>query len=77
MLGFHPDYNGFTLSPCIPSSWGEVTLTRKFRGDTYEITVKNDGKQSGVTSVTLDGKEVGNKIDLVGDGKTHNIVITM
>jgi hypothetical protein len=43
MLGFHPDYDGFVLNPCIPSSWGEVTLTRKFRGDTYEITIKNDG----------------------------------
>jgi cellobiose phosphorylase len=78
MLGFHPDYNGFVLNPCIPSSWGEVTLTRKFRGDTYEITIQNsDNKQSGVSRVTLDGKEVGSKIALVGDGKTHRIVITM
>ena len=78
MLGFHPEYDGFTLNPCIPAAWGEVTLTRKFRGDTYEITIKNEGKkQSGVTKVTLDGEEVGTKIKLVGDGKTHNIVITM
>ena len=78
MLGFHPEYDGFTLNPCIPAAWGEVTLTRKFRGDTYEITIKNaGGKQSGAAKVTLDGKEVGKTVKLVGDGKTHNVVITM
>jgi cellobiose phosphorylase len=78
MLGFHPDYNGFTLNPCIPSSWGEVTLTRKFRGDTYNITIKNENKkQSGVSKVTLDGVECGASVKLVGDGKVHDIVVIM
>jgi cellobiose phosphorylase len=78
MMGFHPDYEGFTLAPCIPSAWGEVTLTRKFRGDTYNVTIKNEsGAQSGVKSVTLDGVEVGASIKLVGDGNTHNVVVTM
>jgi cellobiose phosphorylase len=78
MLGFHPDYNGFTLNPCIPSDWNEVTLTRKFRGDIYNITIKNEsGAQSGVKSVTLDGNAVGTSVELVGDGKTHEIVVIM
>ncbi|MBR3963926.1 MAG: hypothetical protein IKJ80_00775 [Clostridia bacterium] len=78
MMGFHPDYEGFTLAPCIPSAWGEVTLTRKFRGDTYNVTIKNEsGAQSGVKSVTLDGVEVGASIKLVGDGNTHTVVVTM
>ena len=40
--------------------------------------IKNaDGKQSGATKVTLDGQEVGTTVKLVGDGKTHSIVVTM
>lgn len=78
MLGFYPEYDGFTINPCIPSSWGEVTLTRKFRGDTYHITIKNEGKkQSGVAHVTLDGEMVDKKVKLVGDGKNHTVVVTM
>ena len=78
MMGFHPEYNGFSIKPCIPAEWGEVTLTRKFRGDTYNVTIKNEsGAQSGVKSVTLDGVEVGASIKLVGDGNTHNVVVTM
>jgi cellobiose phosphorylase len=78
MLGFHPEYNGFTINPCIPAAWGEVTLTRKFRGDIYEITIKNEsGKEFGVASITLDGAPVDSTIDLVGDGNTHKIVVTM
>ena len=78
MLGFHPEYDGFTLNPCIPSDWNGVTLVRKFRGDTYNITIKNEnGKQSGVIGVTLDGVEVGARVKLVGDGATHEIVVTM
>ena len=78
MLGFHPDYNGFTLNPCIPSDWKEVTLTRKFRGDVYNVTIKNEsGSQSGVKSVTLDGKNADTHISLVGDGKTHEITVIM
>lgn len=78
MLGFYPEYDGFTINPCIPSSWGEVTLTRKFRGDTYHITIKNEGKkQSGIAHVTLDGEMVDKRVKLAGDGKAHTIVVTM
>ena len=78
MLGFHPEYDGFTLAPCIPAEWGEVTLTRKFRGDTYKLTIKNpDGKQSGVSKVLLDGKETGSHVKLAGDGKEHEITVIM
>lgn len=78
MLGFYPEYDGYTLNPCIPSSWGEVTLTRKFRGDIYHITIKNEGKkQSGASHVTLDGETVDKKVKLVGDGKSHTVVVTM
>ena len=42
-----------------------------------KINLKSNKKVKLADGVTLDGKEVGNKVDLVGDGKTHSIVITM
>ena len=78
MLGFHPEYDGFTLNPCIPSSWGEVSMTRKFRGDTYNIVIKNEsGSESGIKSVRVDGVKSDNTVKLIGDGKIHEIEIIM
>src|SRR5690554_3449049 len=41
ILGIRPDYDGLIIDPCIPSDWNGFTVTRKFRGATYRITVKN------------------------------------
>lgn len=79
MLGFHPSYNSFTINPCVPSDWKEVTMTRVFRGDTYKITVKNEnGAQIGVKKLTVDGNLVENtEVEIFGDGKTHEIIVEM
>lgn len=79
MAGFHPSYDSFTLCPCIPAEWDGLTLKRKFRGDIYDITVKNPkGKQNGVTEIKVDGKVIeGNRVSAFLDGKTHAIEITM
>ncbi len=79
MLGFYPDYDGFTVSPCIPAEWDKVTLTRTYRGATYNITVNNpNGVESGVKSVTLDGVAVdGNFIPVDVSGSTHDITVTL
>ena len=79
MMGFNPSYNSFTLTPCVPSEWKNVSLSRKFRGDTYKITIENpNGKQSGCSSITVDGAKIeGNEIALIGDGKVHEINIVM
>jgi cellobiose phosphorylase len=78
MCGFHPSYDSFTLEPCIPADWKEISYRRKFRGDTYLVTVKNpDGKQSGAAKVTVDGKPADKNVKLFGDGKEHVIEIIM
>ena len=78
MCGFHPSYDSFTLNPCIPADWKEISFRRKFRGDTYLVTVKNpDGKQSGASTVTVDGVLAGSEVKLFGDGKEHTIEIVM
>ena len=57
ILGVRPDYDGLVLDPCIPGRWKGYTVTRRFRGADYVITVRNPkGVERGVASVTLDGR---------------------
>jgi len=79
ILGIRPDYNGLIIDPCIPSKWSGFTAVRKFRGATFNITVKNESKVcKGVKSLTVDGKAVeGNVIPVFTDGKEHDVVVVM
>ena len=59
LLGIRPDFDGLHVDPCIPSDWKEFSVTRKWRGSTYTIHVRNpDGVQKGVRSLTADGQNV-------------------
>ena len=41
------------IDPCISDKWDGFTVTRKFRGDTFHITVTNpDHVMKGVKSIT-------------------------
>ena len=79
ILGITPDWNGLKVDPSIPSAWDGFNAVRQFRGDTYEIEVKNpDHVQKGVKSLTIDGKTVeGNVIPVCGDGKTHKVEVVL
>jgi cellobiose phosphorylase len=58
ILGIRPEYNGLLIDPCIPRSWKEYAVTRKFRGATYIIKVDNQsGASKGVVAITVNGKE--------------------
>jgi N,N'-diacetylchitobiose phosphorylase len=57
ILGIRPEMDGLRLDPCIPHTWTGFKATRRFRGKTIAITVKNpQGVCRGVKSVTLNGK---------------------
>jgi len=59
MLGVRTSFDGLIVDPCIPESWKEFKVKRRWRGATYEITVKNPkGVQKGVESVALNGEPV-------------------
>jgi hypothetical protein len=59
ILGVKPDYSGLSVNPCIPKDWDGFNFTRKFRGATYNITVKNPEHVSkGVKSLTVNGTAV-------------------
>ena len=76
MCGFYPSYDSFTINPCIPSEWKEISIKRKFRNDIYKINIVNtEGKQTGVTRLLVDGKEHNGAIKIFNDGKEHKIEI--
>jgi cellobiose phosphorylase len=73
ILGVRPSMDGLVIDPCIPSSWAGFSITRKFRGATYNITVTNQSNVSkGVKSVTVNGDLiVGNCLPLFTEGEHH------
>jgi cellobiose phosphorylase len=43
IMGIRPELDGLRIDPVIPSAWPGFTATRRFRGATYEITVRRAG----------------------------------
>jgi cellobiose phosphorylase len=79
ILGIRPDFNGLRIDPCIPAAWDGFSVTRKFRGATYQIEVKNPNHVcKGVAKLLIDGKMMdGNLIPVFSDGLTHTIEVTL
>ncbi|MCF0198117.1 MAG: glycosyl transferase [Bacteroidaceae bacterium] len=57
ILGVMPAYNGLLIRPCIPSSWDEYSVQRRYRGATFHIHVTNPHHVcGGVQSLRMDGR---------------------
>ncbi len=77
ILGIQPDYEGLAIRPCLPSTADEYTVRRRFRDAEYTITVKNpDGRQTGITSMTVDGQPVSGNVIPYSEG-SHTVVVVM
>ncbi len=82
ILGIYPTLNGLSVNPCIPSDFGDFDVTRKYRGVTYNIHIKNPDKvQKGVSSLIVDGTEVQGCVipfgKLQDQGKTIDVIVNM
>ena len=79
ILGIKPEYNGLRVNPCIPKDWSSFEVSRKFRGATYKITIKNPNNVSkGVAKILVDGNElIGSILPIYNDGKTHKVEVLM
>lgn len=79
ILGVQPDYEGLRIDPCIPKDWDGFKMTRKFRGATYKIEVKNPSHVSkGVRETWINGEKINsNLIPLLEKGKQHSVKIIM
>lgn len=59
ILGIKPDYDCLIIDPCIPASWKEFSVSRVWRGGTYDIHVSNpNGVTCGIKRILVDGTPV-------------------
>lgn len=78
ILGVRLAFDGMIIDPCIPSDWREFQVSRKWRGATFQITVKNPhGVRKGVSSTTLNGKRVQGNIAPQPTGSVNQVVVVM
>ena len=65
--------------PCVPPEWTHLTLTRRFRGAQYCITVENpDGAEHGVRELYVDGvRQDGNLIAPAAPGSVVSVRVVL
>ncbi len=79
ILGIKPAYDGLDVNPCIPKSWKNFKVTRKFRGTVYHISILNpDGVSKGLKKLSVDGKNIsGNRIPVLPAVKEYFVEVLM
>ncbi len=79
ICGMRPDADGLVISPSIPAEWDSFKMTKKFRGKTLNINVKNPNHvQSGVSSMTVNGTVTeGNKLCVCNLPEVNDIEIVL
>jgi cellobiose phosphorylase len=79
VLGLRPELDGLRIDPCVPSAWDGFKATRRFRGRTLEIEVKNpDGVCHGVKSLTLNGVALaGNLVPVDRLGERNQVEVVL
>ncbi|MDO5143856.1 MAG: glycosyl transferase [bacterium] len=79
ILGVKPDWDGLRIDPCVPHTWDSYEVTRRFRGATYHIAIRNpEHVCRGVKSVTVDGQALdGNVLPVFGDGRQHEVEVVL
>ncbi|GBQ14489.1 GH36-type glycosyl hydrolase domain-containing protein [Komagataeibacter rhaeticus] len=80
ILGIRIIGTQLALNPCIPRQWPQFSATLRWRTATYGITVHNPHQLCrGTGHITLDGAALpaGAMIDMVDDGATHAVIITL
>ena len=79
LLGVRPSLDGLVVDPCIPHRWRGYEVTRRFRGATYHIRVRNPKRVCrGVRRVTVDGRPVrGNVLPIVDAGESCRVDVEL
>jgi cellobiose phosphorylase len=79
IFGVRSDYDGLRIDPCIPANWKGFKVSRIFRGEQFDIEVRNpSGVMKGVRRIVMDGVEIADQlIRPAGDGRAHTVVVEM
>ena len=79
MLGARPGFAGLTIGPCIPASWKQARIVRRFRGTRYDIRISNpSGVSRGVKEIKVDGQRIeGVVLPMFRDHGVHVVEVLM
>jgi N,N'-diacetylchitobiose phosphorylase len=78
ILGVRLTFGGLIVDPCIPHDWDGFQVTRRWRGATYRITVRNPGGvQKGVKETRLNGIQVVGPIVPQPVGSVNDLAVEM
>ncbi|RPI44905.1 MAG: glycosyl transferase, partial [Bacteroidetes bacterium] len=79
ILGIRTSYDGLQIQPVIPRQWDGFTVTRKYRGADFRISVSNpDHVSAGVREITLNGKRLpGNLVPVCPEGSMNLVEVRM
>jgi len=79
ILGIRPEYDGLMIHPVIPQNWEGYRVTRKFRGATYHIEVRNPARVSaGVKRLLLNGEQLeGRLVPVCRAGTVNEVEVVM
>lgn len=78
LLGLKVENGYIRIEPCIPKEWKEYQIQYKWKESIYHIKIKNpEGKNTGVSKVILNEKEVENRIKLDGSRNIYQIEVIM
>jgi cellobiose phosphorylase len=74
ILGIRPTYKGLEVAPVIPEDWSGFEVSRVFRGKTYKISVKRQGKGNAV-SMIVEGVPIKGNIIPIYEGDQPEIQV--
>jgi cellobiose phosphorylase len=79
ILGIKPEHDGLRIDPCIPRAWDGYSVSRSFRGSTFDIAVSNPaGVSAGVASLRVDGVATGgNVVPVPGTPRTVQVEVVL
>ncbi|MBS0207994.1 MAG: glycosyl transferase family 36 [Planctomycetes bacterium] len=79
LLGLRVSGQSLHVAPCVPADWAQFEITLRRGTASYHVVVSNPTrKQSGVATVSLDGKLCPQgDVPLIDDGNRHEVRVEM
>jgi len=76
--GIHAEYDGLSVTPCLPSTWPSMKITRWYRDRLFRIQITAEGKGNAVKRVVLNGTELpGNFIPLANTEAENEVLVVV
>ena len=77
LFGLKGTKEGLSIRPKLPKHWKNASVTRVFRGATFEVNIKRTEKTNS-TKITSNGKEIkGTTITNIEVGKQYTVIVSI